>query len=29
MENLALPLPSRIHEAVPANLAGGVPAAKA
>ncbi len=29
MENLALPLPNRIHEAVPANLAGGVPATKA
>jgi glyoxylase-like metal-dependent hydrolase (beta-lactamase superfamily II) len=29
MENLALPLPNRIHEAVPANLAGGVPAPKA
>jgi sulfur dioxygenase len=25
MANLALPLPSRIHEAVPANLAGGIP----
>ena len=25
MASLALPLPSRIHEAVPANLAGGVP----
>jgi glyoxylase-like metal-dependent hydrolase (beta-lactamase superfamily II) len=29
MENLQLPLPRRIHEAVPANLAGGVPEAKA
>jgi glyoxylase-like metal-dependent hydrolase (beta-lactamase superfamily II) len=29
MANLGLPQPSRIHEAVPANLAGGVPAGKA
>ena len=28
MSNLGLPQPSRIHEAVPANLAGGVPAGK-
>src|SRR4051812_20240120 len=29
MENLGLPQPARIHEAVPANLAGGAPASKA